>query len=206
MSTLSTLSPVCQHYFNIVPTFHLAHLLRIQFKLNTALLSTVRVSVRSCVTGVTSHISHIYKGINAMLIIRGPNVPYTFWIKIILAIFFANTTPDKTILSGSPPWQTWPLILMQNPHRLLCLVPSSFELEICAASFIFSQKLSLSRSRRTSWLRPRENQLWSCQRSSHQSASYHWSFHIHMYVFAVRSDEKGKEKQLLMNQGKWGKR
>ena len=34
--------------------------------------------VRSCVTGVTSHISHIYKGINAMLIIRGPIKPYIF--------------------------------------------------------------------------------------------------------------------------------
>merc|ERR1712240_618670 len=32
-------------------------------------------SVRSCVTGVTSHISHIYKGINAMLIIRDPLTP-----------------------------------------------------------------------------------------------------------------------------------
>ena len=30
-------------------------------------------SVRPCVTGVTSHISHIYKGINAMLIIRAPS-------------------------------------------------------------------------------------------------------------------------------------
>ena len=71
-------------------------ILRIQFKLNTALLSTVRVSVRSCVTGVTSHISHIYKGINAMLIIK----PYIFWIKIILAIFLAKTRPDKTIFSA----------------------------------------------------------------------------------------------------------
>ena len=53
-------------------------LLRIQLKLNTALLSTVRVSVRAFVTGVTSHISHIYKGINAMLIIRGPIKPYIF--------------------------------------------------------------------------------------------------------------------------------
>ena len=52
--------------------------LRIQLKLNTALLSTVRSFVRPCVTGVTSHISHIYKGINAMLIIRGPIKPYTF--------------------------------------------------------------------------------------------------------------------------------
>ena len=34
--------------------------------------------VRVCVTGVTSHISHIYKGINAMLIIRGPIKPYIF--------------------------------------------------------------------------------------------------------------------------------
>ena len=48
--------------------------LRIQLKLNTALLSTVR----PCVTGVTSHISHIYKGITAMLIIRGPIKPYIF--------------------------------------------------------------------------------------------------------------------------------
>ena len=31
--------------------------------------------VRSSVTGVTSHISHIYKGINAMLMIRGPINP-----------------------------------------------------------------------------------------------------------------------------------
>ena len=52
--------------------------LRIQLKLNTALLSTFRASVRLFVTGVTSHISHIYKGINAMLIIRGPIKPYTF--------------------------------------------------------------------------------------------------------------------------------
>ena len=71
--------------------------LRIQLKLNTALLSTVRVFVRSSVTGVTSHISHIYKGINAMLIIRGPIKPYIFWIKIILAIFLAKTRPHKTI-------------------------------------------------------------------------------------------------------------
>ena len=41
-------------------------ILRILLEQNTALLSTVRVSV----TGVTSHIFHIYKGINAMLIIR----------------------------------------------------------------------------------------------------------------------------------------
>ena len=32
--------------------------------------------VRPFVTGVTSHISHIYKGINAMLIIRGPIKSY----------------------------------------------------------------------------------------------------------------------------------
>ena len=51
-------------------------ILRIQLKLNTALLSTVRPSVCSCVTGVTSHISHIYKGIYALLIIRGPIKPY----------------------------------------------------------------------------------------------------------------------------------
>ena len=56
--------------------------------------------VRPCVTGVTSHISHIYKGINAMLIIRGPIKPYKFWIKIILAIFLAKTRPDKTIFSA----------------------------------------------------------------------------------------------------------
>ena len=46
------------------------------------------------------HISHIYKGINAMLIIRGPIKPWIFWIKIILAIFLAKTRPDKTIFSA----------------------------------------------------------------------------------------------------------
>ena len=61
---------------------------------------TVRPCVRPCVTGVTSHISHIYKGINAMLIIRGPIKPYIFWIKITLAIFLAKTRPDKTIFSA----------------------------------------------------------------------------------------------------------
>ena len=74
-------------------------LLRIQLKLNTALLYTVRPSVRVSVTGVTSHISHIYKGINAMLNIRGPIKPCIFWIKIILAIFLAKTRPDKAIFS-----------------------------------------------------------------------------------------------------------
>ena len=63
---------------------------------DSALLSTVRSSI----TGVTSHISLIYKGINAMLIIRGPIKPYKFWIKIILAIFLAKTRPDKTIFSA----------------------------------------------------------------------------------------------------------
>ena len=76
------------------------NILRIQLKLNTALLSTVRPCVRSCVTGVTSHIFHIYKGINAMLIIRGPIKPYIFWIKSILAIFLAKIRPDKTIFSA----------------------------------------------------------------------------------------------------------
>ena len=36
------------------------------------------LSVCPSVTGVTSHISHIYKGINAMLIIRGPIKPYVY--------------------------------------------------------------------------------------------------------------------------------
>ena len=45
--------------------------LRIQLKLNTALLSTVR----PCVTGVTSHIFHIYKSINAMLSSGEPSSP-----------------------------------------------------------------------------------------------------------------------------------
>ena len=71
--------------------------LRIQLKLNTALLSTVRPCA---VRGVTSHISHIYKGINAMWIIRGPIKPCIFWVKIILAIFLAKTRPDKTIFSA----------------------------------------------------------------------------------------------------------
>ena len=49
--------------------------LRILLKQNIALLSTVRLSVSQS-AGVTSHISHIYKGINAMLLIsRGPIKP-----------------------------------------------------------------------------------------------------------------------------------
>ena len=94
--------------------------LRIQLKLNTALLSTFRASV----TGVTSHISHIYKGINAMLIIRGPIKPCIFWIKIILAIFLAKTRPDKAIFSDLTIDFDFELskIYMLNPHCLLCLV------------------------------------------------------------------------------------
>ena len=63
---------------HIITPFCQCWQLRIQLKLNTALLSHCP-SVRPCVTGVTSHISHIYKGINAMLIIRGPIKPYTGW-------------------------------------------------------------------------------------------------------------------------------
>ena len=74
---------VCDRLKDVSSIFvrHLKHelfyniFLRIQLKLNTALLSTVRPSVCLCVTGVTSHISHIYKGINAMLIIKGPIKP-----------------------------------------------------------------------------------------------------------------------------------
>ena len=51
--------------------------------------------VCSFVTGVTSYISHIYKGING-----GPIKPYIFWIKIFLAIFLAKTRPDKTVFSA----------------------------------------------------------------------------------------------------------
>ena len=65
-------------FFNIAEhSFGMKSLLRIQFKLNTALFSHCPC-VRVFVTGVTSHISHIYKGINAMLIIRGPIKPYIF--------------------------------------------------------------------------------------------------------------------------------
>ena len=84
----------------IITWYNRVSKLRIQLKLNTALLSTVRASVRPFVTGVTSHISHIYKGITAMLIIRGPIKPYIFWIQIILAIFQAKTRPNKTFFSA----------------------------------------------------------------------------------------------------------
>ena len=57
--------------------FPVGKILRIQLKLNTALLSHCP-SVRVLVTGVTSHIYRIYKGINAMLIIREPIKPYKF--------------------------------------------------------------------------------------------------------------------------------
>ena len=71
-------TPVC----NLEPPSHQAtnhcHLF-IADSVQTEYCSTFHCScVRSCVTGVTSHISHIYKGINAMLIIRGPIKPYIF--------------------------------------------------------------------------------------------------------------------------------
>ena len=67
--------------------------------------------VRAFVTGVTSHISHIYKGINAMLIIRGPIKPCIFWIKIILAIFLAKTRPDKTRTGKEEDiWRMWNIV------------------------------------------------------------------------------------------------
>ena len=53
---------------------HDHHFIADSFKLDTALLSYCPC-VRSCVTGVTFHISHIYKGISAMLIIRDPSTP-----------------------------------------------------------------------------------------------------------------------------------
>ena len=71
-------------------------LLRILLKQNTA----IPLSVCPCVTGVTSHISHIYKG---MLIIK----PYIFWIKIILAIFLAKTRPDHLLRPDQPDHWFW---------------------------------------------------------------------------------------------------
>ena len=71
-------------------------------------------SVRASVTGVTPHISRIYKGINAMLIIRGPIKPCIFWIKIILTFFL--TRPDQTRPS-SQTWPTWPLTLTWNYQK-----------------------------------------------------------------------------------------
>ena len=72
-------------------------------------------SVCPFVTGVTSHISHIYKGINAMLIIRGPIKPCIFWIKITLTFFL--TRPDQTRPSAQT-WPTWPLILTWNYQNI----------------------------------------------------------------------------------------
>ena len=82
--------------------------LRIQFKLNTALLSYCPC-VRVFVTGVTSHISHIYKGINAMLIIRGPIKPYIFWIKVILGYLSSKdqTRQDHPLCPGQPNHRFW---------------------------------------------------------------------------------------------------
>ena len=93
----------------------------------TEYCTTFLLSVCSCVTGVTSHISHIYKGINAMWIIRGPIKPYILWIKIILAIFLAKTRPDKTIFSALTNLTIdfdfkLSEVKMLNPHCLLCLV------------------------------------------------------------------------------------
>ena len=99
--------------------------LRILLKQNTALLSTVHPSVRPSVTGVTSHFSHIYKGINAMLIIWGPIKPCIFWIKIILAIFLAKTRPDKTIFSAMTNLTTKYINAESALFTLSCLISSA---------------------------------------------------------------------------------
>ena len=84
-------------FLSMLLFFFISFQLRILLKQNTALLSTVRPCVCVC---HGCDISDIYEGINAMLIIRGPIKPYTFWIKSILAIFLAKTRLDKTIFSA----------------------------------------------------------------------------------------------------------
>ena len=90
-------------------TINITNIININININTIIADSAQTeycptfhcpTVRPSVTGVTSHISHIYKGINAMLFTRGPIKPYIFWIKIILAIFLAKTRPDKTNLSA----------------------------------------------------------------------------------------------------------
>ena len=66
--------------------------------------SCVRVFVCSCVTGVTSHISHIYKGINAMLIIRDPSIP-------IYSEYWVNLTEASI---NSLMWSYWELLEMSS--------------------------------------------------------------------------------------------
>ena len=105
--------------------------LQIADSAQTEYCTTFPLSVRPFVTGMTSHISHIYKGINAMLIIRGPSKPCIFWIKIILAIFLAKTRPDKTIFSALTNLTIdfdfeLSKIQMLNPQCLLCLVFALF--------------------------------------------------------------------------------
>ena len=107
----------------------LSTLLQSQLKQNTALLSTDRASMCPSVTGITSHISHIYKGINAMLIIRGPIKPCTLYIlNQNHSNFLSNKTrPDKAIF---PDLTNLTIdfdlelskIEMLYPHCLLCLV------------------------------------------------------------------------------------
>ena len=51
----------------------------------TEYCTTFPLSVRPFVTDMTSHISHMYKGINAMLIMRDPSTPIyseskSFWL------------------------------------------------------------------------------------------------------------------------------
>ena len=60
--------------------------LRIQLKLNTALLSTVRPSVCSCVTGVTSQLFSIIWWFSAWK-------PFIFWSHVILAISVHEPSP-----------------------------------------------------------------------------------------------------------------
>ena len=68
----------CVTVFKSHVGFYLVIADSVQTEYCSTFLLSVRVFVRVSVTGVTSHISHIYKGINAMLIIRGPIKPYKF--------------------------------------------------------------------------------------------------------------------------------
>jgi len=82
------------------------------------------VCVCAC-TGKKSHISHIYKGIYAMWIIRGSIKPYILWINIFQAIFLVEI-PYHTIFSTLTnltidfDWSKDP-----HSHWLLCLVNDS---------------------------------------------------------------------------------
>ena len=86
-----------------------------------------------------------------MLIIRGPIKPYTFWIKIILAIFLAKTRPDHLLSPDQPDHWFW-LWIIKNINAESAVFTLSCLVEIL--------KLKFGRTFKAEVLSHVESQVW----------------------------------------------